>query len=265
MLIGVCYRPPNTELDNGNGAELRSLISEVSNRQFVLMGDFNYPGIDWVNYSVSSGATSECCKFLECITDCFVTQHVMEPTRGMAILDLLLTREPNMISSVSVNEPLGSSDHHMVTCVVHQQQDRCSNVVESRDYLKGDYSRIREELANIDWDTMLTGSANECWTRFKEELQHLEELHIPLRKRKGSKRKKPIWMTWRASKLVRRKQRLFAKYRDKDHPSYKSAAKKAKIELRRSRKKFEKQLADNIKKDTKSFYAYVGSRSKAVS
>jgi len=44
-----------------------------------------------------------------------------------------------------------------------------------------------------------------------------------------------------------------------------SSAKKARIELRRSRKKFVKQLADNIKKDAKSFYAYVGSRSKAVS
>jgi len=56
-------------------------------------------------------------------------------------------------------------------------------------------------------------------------------------------------MTWKASKQVKQKQRLFAKYKDSEHPSYKLAAKKAKQELRHSRRKFEKQLANNIKKN----------------
>jgi len=33
-------------------------------------------------------------------------------------------------------------------------------------------------------------------------------------------------MTWKASKQVKQKQRLFAKYKDSEHPSYKLAAKK---------------------------------------
>jgi len=40
---------------------------------------------------------------------------------------------------------------------------------------------------------------------------------------------------------------LFAKYKNAEHPANKSAAKEAKTELRRSRRKFEKKLADNIK------------------
>jgi len=69
----------------------------------------------------------------------------------------------------------------------------------------------------------------------------------------------------RASRLVKKKQRLFAKYKNAEHPAYKSAATEAKIELRRSRRKFEKQLADNIKSDAKSFCAYAGSKSKVKS
>jgi len=74
-----------------------------------------------------------------------------------------------------------------------------------------------------------------------------------------------MWMSWKASKLTRHKQRLFAKYRDSEHPAYKSVAKElAKRELRRSRIKFEKQLANNIKDDAKFFYAYARSKSKSA-
>jgi len=42
-------------------------------------------------------------------------------------------------------------------------------------------------------------------------------------------------------------------------------AKEAHRELKRSRRKFEKQLACNIKEDAKSFYAYAGSKNKSSS
>jgi len=50
LLVGVCYRMP-TETVYGHivHEQLRDLIQEVSNRDFILMGDFNYKGIDWTN------------------------------------------------------------------------------------------------------------------------------------------------------------------------------------------------------------------------
>ena len=106
---GVCYRSCNTDIvGRENEAELRKVITEVSrpNTDFVLMGDFNYQyqDIDWVHNSVKSGATVDTSGFLECIDDNFVTQHVIEPTRGSAVLDLVLTRDPDQISSVDVTE-----------------------------------------------------------------------------------------------------------------------------------------------------------------
>ena len=263
LQIGVCYRSPNTGIVGPNNKhELRMVITELSNSHFVLMGDFNYPDIDWVSHTVNPGATAETNRFLECLDDNFVTQHVTEPTRSKAILDLVMTCDPDLIGSVSVMEPLGDSDHNMVTFVIRHQREVVNDIKEVRDYSKANYDKIRSELACMDWDELLVGSADDCWYYFKEVLLDLERRYVPLKKFTGNKRRKPMWMTWKASRLVKRKQRLFAKYKNAEHPAYKSAAKEARRELRRSRRKFEKQLADNIKSDAKSFYAYVGSKSK---
>jgi len=101
LLIGVCYRSSNIDIvGRDNEVELRKLITEVSNGHFVLMGDFNYPDIDWAQHSLKPGATAETINFLECLDDGFITQHVVEPTRDTAVLDLVLTDDPDLISSV---------------------------------------------------------------------------------------------------------------------------------------------------------------------
>ena len=53
LLIGVCYRTPT---ENGAHKQVREMIEEVSNSDFILMGDFNYTGIDWINCCDSSAS-----------------------------------------------------------------------------------------------------------------------------------------------------------------------------------------------------------------
>ena len=158
-----------------------------------------------------------------------------------------MTRDPDLIGTVSVMEPLADSDHNMLTFVIHHQLEIANNVKEVREYSKANYDKIRSELADIDWDELLVGSADECWYCFKDVLLDLERRYVPLKQYTGNKRRKPIWMTWKASRLVKRKQRVFAKYKDAEHPAYKSAAKEAKRELRRSKRKFEKSWQTILK------------------
>jgi hypothetical protein len=63
-------------------------------------------------------------------------------------------------------------------------------------------------------------------------------------------------MTYKALKLVLKKRKVFAKYKDRTHPAYKAANNKAKTELRNARRAFEKKLATNVNGDSKSFFAY---------
>ncbi len=55
------------------------------------MGDFIFPGIDWISHS-SIGLGE---KFWKVVDDCFLTQHVLWGTRDGNTLDLVLSSEPH--------------------------------------------------------------------------------------------------------------------------------------------------------------------------
>ena len=45
LLVGVCYRSPTNYISDDSHEVLRKVIKEVSDRNIILMGDFNYPDI----------------------------------------------------------------------------------------------------------------------------------------------------------------------------------------------------------------------------
>ena len=61
ILIGVCYRTSTPSVFGpGNYGLLCDLIQELSNKHHVLMGDFNYPDIDWSLHSCLPTASRDC-------------------------------------------------------------------------------------------------------------------------------------------------------------------------------------------------------------
>ena len=72
-----------------------------------------------------------------------------------------------------------------------------------------------------------------------------------------------MWMMYKARKAVMNKRKVFAKHKDSGHPRCVEANKRASREVRSAKLNYEKKLAENVKYDAKSFYAYVGSRSKS--
>ena len=98
--------------------------------------------------------------------------------------------------------------------------------------------------------------------RLKEILFRIQRKYVPLveRSRKGKK----MWLTCKALKYVRCKHRVFRKYKDTHHPSYMRAFRLASSEVKKAKLNFEKKLAGNIKKDSKSFFAYVRERAQAT-
>ena len=92
----------------------------------------------------------------------------------------------------------------------------------------------------MDWDKFLIGTVDECWLKFKTLLLSLEEQFVPLRNTHS--KKKLIWMNYKALKSVKKKLKVFSKYKDKTHPAVKRANKKAKSELTKARRLFENLL-----------------------
>jgi Endonuclease-reverse transcriptase len=102
LLVGVCYRTRTpTIFDEDIDDLLWKLLLEVKDHRILLMGDFNYGDIDWTN-PLEASVTVNSKLFLECVDDCFFTQHVLSPTtqNGKSVLDLVITSEPDMVDEV---------------------------------------------------------------------------------------------------------------------------------------------------------------------
>ena len=116
LLIGVCYRTPNERISQkDNNKFLCDMIAELHGKPLLLMGDFNFPNVDW---STSHGPTPASQSFVDSIEDGYLTQHVNEGTCNGAVLDLVRTSEPChpsiTVDVVSVLGRFGSSDHNIL-------------------------------------------------------------------------------------------------------------------------------------------------------
>jgi len=140
-------------------------LHEVCNHHLILMADFNYPGIDWSLNSTSTFVNSGTADFLQTVDDCFLVQHVLDPTRGDAVLDLIFTKGPDLVSDIKILHPLGNSDHNMLLFTVHLECDITTSK-KIRDYKNGDYDKIQSILKDMDWESFMTGTTNESWIRF---------------------------------------------------------------------------------------------------
>ena len=75
------------------------------------MGDFNHADIQWKSLESTRGEDHQ---FLFLIQGSFLTQHVLEPTRGENVLDIVLSSQKELVDNVKIHEPLGNSDHNQI-------------------------------------------------------------------------------------------------------------------------------------------------------
>ena len=105
----VVYRSP--DIGQEEDVKLQKAIREVSKGESVIMGDFNHGHIQWESLESAGGDDHQ---FLLLTQDCFLTQHVLESTRGGNVLDLILSFQNELVDNVKVHEPLGSNDHNQI-------------------------------------------------------------------------------------------------------------------------------------------------------
>ncbi|CAM4708442.1 unnamed protein product [Lepidochelys kempii] len=102
IVFGVCYRPLGSDLD---------MDRALFNGNCVIMGDFNFPDIDW---RTSASNNNRAQIFLDVLADGFLHQVVAEPTRRDAILDLVLVSSEDPIEEMVVGDNLGSSNQELI-------------------------------------------------------------------------------------------------------------------------------------------------------
>jgi len=108
------------------------------------------------------------------------------------------------------------------------------------DYNKADFDSIRRELRSIDWTLMFQGNTLDYWSTFKSMLLDLELAYVPKRLVNGiAKYRKPMWITRKVAKIIKRKRIVFSLHKDKLHPAVVDINKRCKQMIKKAKIAFE--------------------------
>ena len=118
------------------------------------------------------------------IRDCFLDQHISEPTRGRgetkpSTIDLLFSKEEGMVDNIDISPPLGKSDHSLISFVfiIYVENQNTSKI--RYKYDKADFESMRDIL-NIDWRTILLNkNIDEQWTVFVSKINDAIDKCVP--------------------------------------------------------------------------------------
>ena len=109
---------------------------------------------------------------------------------------------------------------------------------------------------------MKNKTATECWNILRGELDSTIDSYVHMKKQGKQSKKKHL--SKEAFRMIRYTQNMWRVYKhtgkDTDYDAFKEALNAATNEVRKSKRNFEHKLAQNVKSDSKSCYAYVISK-----
>ena len=159
ILVGCIYKSPNST--SKNEEELYKLIKNekiVSYDRVCIVGDFNYPNINWdrTNEGYKEG------QFIDSLNDAFLIQMVNKPTRHREgqqanLLDLIIVNDDQMISDITHFSKLGKSDHDTLLFDLYIPKDKPPQEDPKAEYIfkKGNYRKMRQEAEDLDWSYII--------------------------------------------------------------------------------------------------------------
>ena len=135
-----------------------------------------------------------------------------------SLLDLLFTNDDMMISDLSYEQPIGKSDHVVLTF-----NFQCGEISKSEQnnsfsrpmWHKTDFKSLDNFFISVDWSSELRDlDIEDSWTKFKGIFEEGVTNYVPYKDtNSGSKKDKQPWFRRKVKDAVRLKSVLFKKYR----------------------------------------------------
>src|SRR5262249_4311444 len=109
----LAYIPPSKNKTFQEINKFSDIILDLASKSkfCTLIGDLNFPQINWVNGACS---TASCELFYNFMSGIFNSQLIKEPTRKNHILDIMLTNCEDFFDNVKIGETLMNSDHRSI-------------------------------------------------------------------------------------------------------------------------------------------------------
>ena len=276
ILIVNAYRPPNSvEFVTSFSGLLKSL---PLSRYFtvIVMGDFNFPNIQWVDGSgFTNSSTGEDFMFTNLLLDCYLFQLVEHPTRGNNILDLVITNTPTFIQSNILTGPQWSdsglpSDHYPVVFdfAVHVRL-KDHPAIQRFDFKKADFASLNQALMLIPLSNGIdnvssTGDFDSLWDSWNDLVFAALNTYVPKVNCRHANR--PPWITKDLAKAINKKKTLWRRIKKSKTPAnmenFRKLRQHIKNWIRSERRNYIKTIANEVHTNSKRFWTFFTFKNK---
>ena len=277
LAVNLYHSPDSSE---ANSKELNRLILKIAAEKkydfVVITGDGNFKHINWHSMTCSQSETSKDFSFLEVVKDAFLDQHVKQPTRGRgsdtpSTLDLVLSKNDDVIEDIAIEAPIGKSDHAMIygnlACNFESKPIKKTRYL----YDKANYEKLRKMMPK--WEDILKSeemTVDEMWKHFKDKITAAIDECIPKKTviiNGPSSRRRGKKMDNKTRAKIKRKHRLWEAYiRTGDGQRYLEYCRvrnQVRALTRKLQKELEKQVAKQAKTNSKKFWQFVKNKTKS--
>jgi hypothetical protein len=217
-VIGVIYRPPNTDVDIFN-KEIKNLLKSLKSerKKCYICGDFNINLLNVDNHAPSSD-------FIDLMYSFGFFPLINKPTRvtsnSATIIDNIfsneLTSDKQTLNGILVTS---ISDHFPI---FHLQSDNRAktndNFIFTRKISDTNKKCFIDSLSNCSWEDVMNNSdPNEAFSLFHDTIMTIYNKCFPIRKIKIGYKTKLVWLSEDLKKMIKVKNKLFFKF--KKYPS----------------------------------------------
>ena len=195
LILVLLYRPPSCSAVDFKNAiyQVEQFFSKESSPlpNIILLGDFNFPDIDWSCPDISYEAAAP---LLSLSNSLLLNQQVDKPTRLSNTLDLIFCPD-ELIKSISVADTY-LSDHRILTTstlipLAPTKTNVCSNppasAFEKLDFNKSDWPNLCLSLKSIDFSVFESDKPIDvCIDDLFDNIANVCSNHVPLKRPKKS-------------------------------------------------------------------------------
>ena len=211
MLVGTFYRPTHspsatlTSIETSIGLAFDTTINDI-----LIVGDFNFD----ILKTNSSKKIQDICQHFN------LQQLINTPThfteQSNSIIDLILTSNKNHILLSGVGDPFLEQNlrYHCPIYCAFNFHTTTSTVFTRHIWLydRGDYDSLSQAALNTNWKLLKHNDINIYASNITDHLMDLAGQYIPNRKVKV-KQSDPPWLNGRIKKLIRKRKRLYDKFK----------------------------------------------------
>ena len=248
-LLGTFYRPPSannlvySSIEDSIGLAFETNISNIT-----ITGDFNLD----ISKQTSYRKINDLCQHFN------LEQIITEPTNytesSTSIIDLFLVSNKNRVLLSGVGEPFLDQNiryHCPIYCVYNFDKVKTPSFTRHIYlYNRGDYQTLTHELTGTDWNSLKDNNVDVYAQNVTDRILYLVNKHIP-NKHVRIRKSDPPWLSNNIKQLMRKRKRLYDKYKrsknQSDFNKYKQVRNEVTFAIRKAKSEEIDKISNKLK------------------